>query len=260
MTTRSMRVFVVIGLLLITVLPVSFAAAPTGRATAALEQLNLTADQKAKLRDFIRTSKQGTQNDRKGITAERQRLMSLYCNYDLNTTQAQKSISKINSLELDLLNRRLDRRLRVRSVLTPDQFVRFRKIMDKTPRAGNRIDEELPRSMGQRRGPLPKLNLSADQQQKIQNMWQSQRAEQERVLQSMNQDLKSMEQLFAKYHVDERAVGRLILSVNKDQLRILQLRLNRQIQLRKIINEQQFQALAQHIKQNESKERRGRED
>lgn len=260
MTIKSMRVLVVAGLLLITVLAGAFAAPPTGRATAVLEQLNLSADQQAKLRDFIRTSKQGTQSDRKAIMAERQRLMSLYCSYDLNVPQAQKSMTKINRLQLDLLNRRLDRRLRIRSVLTPDQFVRFRKIMDKTPRSGNRIEEELPRNMSQRRGPLPKLNLSADQQQKIQNMWQSQRAEQQRVLQSMSQDLQTMEQLFAKYHVNEPAVRRLIVNINKDQIQVLQLRLNRQVQLRKIINQQQFQALAQHIKQNESREKRGRED
>jgi Spy/CpxP family protein refolding chaperone len=250
MLMKLFRAFTVSVLLLWAILGGATAAPRPGRVTTAIEQLGLSGDQKSKLRDYIDASRLGTQKDRSAIAAERQRLMDQYCRYNLNVVQAKNSITRINRLQLDLLNRRLDRRLRVRSVLTPDQFVKFRRLMDRMPRSPKRMDDELPPGGAPRGGQLPRLNLSPSQQQQIQKMWGSEQAEHQRILQSMTRDLQSMEQVFASYRVDERAARRLIVSVNKSQLQVLQLRHDRQMDLRRIITEPQFQALTQHIKRS----------
>ncbi|MDO8589147.1 MAG: hypothetical protein Q7T82_19140 [Armatimonadota bacterium] len=219
---------------------------PPGPA-AILERLDLSDSQRAKLRDVLRSSGQVSDRTRQALVDERQRLRRLYDDYDLNMSRARDSIARVNKLQRDLLDNSLERQIRLRDVLAPRQFVQLNRVIGPESPVIERMDAE-------RGGPspdrLPQLSLDPDQQSAIEKMWQSRKNQSGDVYRDMRRDLQAIGRLYDNHRLDEGKARRLIGGVNKLQLQILQARLERQLKLRKILNEQQFRILTEHVRRS----------
>ena len=217
---------------------------------AMLEKLGLTPEQKAKLKGQLRANRDNAHRARQALMDERGRLLMTYDDYQLNASRAHQIMVKMNRLQLDLLNASLGRELALRSVLTADQFGRMKRMMGPDPFDRKRWDgpgHVNPRDGGRR---LPQLGLSPGQQGAVEKFWKSHEKQVGETKGAMAHDLAAIKRLYENYRLDEGAARRLISNVNKAQVHERQLRLDWQLEMRKILSKGQFRTLTQHIRKS----------
>jgi len=214
------------------------------------ETLGLTPEQKAKLKMLLRGNRDEAHKAQQALMEERMRLFATYDDYQLNASRARQTMAKMNRLQLDLLNASLGREIALRRVLTADQFGRMKRNMGPDPFGRQRWGG--PRGMEPREGGrrLPQLGLSPDQQGAVEEFWKSHDKRVRESGRAMERDLVAVKRLYENYRLDEGAAKRLISNVNKAQAHERQLRLDWQVEMRKILSQDQFRALTQHIKKS----------
>ena len=209
-----------------------------GQRGRALDQLGLTHGQKEKLIGTLRSNRMEAQQVRRALMEEREQFRVRCDQYQLDAARAREIMTKVNRLQLAMLKVSLDRQLRLRSVLNPDQLAQL-----------NRIEgAEQGRGLHGKAG--PQLGLSADQRDAIGKLWKSQSKGMDEAHRSMSTDLAAIDRAYNGYRLDERAARHLISRINQAQLRHMQVRLEWQIEMRKILSEEQFRTLTQHVKRS----------
>jgi Spy/CpxP family protein refolding chaperone len=214
-----------------------------------IDQLGLSAGQKARIHQILSPDKLKAEHARLALLAERKRLHETYDDYRLNEAKARDSIRKINSLQLDLLNISLDREIRIRSVLSSEQFDHLTRLVG-PDRFGQGDVADGSRKGPRPRRPLPQLGLSSDQKDIVEKSWKKWGQESRDAFNDMQHNLQAMAGVYQKYRLDEGSAHRLIGKINKLQLRRLQLHLEHQEGLRKILSAQQFRTLREHNRQD----------
>jgi len=210
-------------------------------------RLGLTSRQENDLKTALRRSTAETDRIRGALVIERAKLREMYDDYDLNHSRAHISINRINSLQRDLLEASLQRQISLRKILNQRQFMQLNKIIvPEPPDAGELRFRSRPG--GPRDGNVPGLKLSPEQQEAIERLWWNRRHESDDATQGMARDLKAITRLYDNYRLDARAVRKLIVSINKAQLRMMKSRFDRQVEQRKILTEPQFRDLKQHMR------------
>ncbi|MDO8683133.1 MAG: hypothetical protein Q7N50_06595 [Armatimonadota bacterium] len=212
-----------------------------------LEELGLSPDQKGKLLDILRSGKEDAYGSHRTLMEERGRLFAMYRDYDLNTGKAKDAISRINRLQLEILNASLDRQIGMRKILTAEQFYRLNKAIGPEPIGPERWGDGPGNSRGPRDKKMPQIDLRPGQQEAIEKMWKSQRRESEQAYNEIGRDLRTINSLYDDYRLDDRQARKLIKNINKTQLELLKSKYDRQIQMRKILSEQQFRTLSERL-------------
>jgi len=216
------------------------AAKPPRERRGDMERLGLRPGQKERLRGVFRSS--GAESDRASLALSggRRQLFALYDDYRLNEGRARETIDRINRLQLDLLNASLERQLALRKQLSPEQFERLgKKAGPDGPGFGGPPGFDGPPQARD----LPRLEFDSGQREAVERLWRRGSKEREAAFDAMSNDLRAIDRLYDDYRLDERAARRLIDSINKSQLRIMLIRLDWQVEIRKILSPQQFRAL-----------------
>lgn len=94
--------------------------------TETMRALNLSAEQKSRLRDLGEESRVRTKNLGDAMWKARQELEGIYSQPKLDARRARQLNDKINELQKDMLDEHLRVEQKLRSILTPDQFTRLR--------------------------------------------------------------------------------------------------------------------------------------
>lgn len=209
------------------------------------QRLGLKPRQENDLKASLRRSTTEADRIREALIVERGKLRELYDDYNLDHSRARGLITKINKLQLDLLESSLERQISLRRILNPRQFALLNKIIVPEPPDAGEL--RFPRPGGPRDRP-PGLKLSPEQQEAVEKLWWKRRGESDAATLDMAHDLKAITRLYENYRLDVRAVKKLIQNVNKAQLRMMDLRFDRQVEQRKILTEQQFRELKQHMR------------
>jgi len=217
---------------------------------ALFEQLGLTPGQRAKLRELLRANRMESERARRALGQERTRLFATYDDYQLNVSRARQSIVKMNRLRLDLLNASLHRQIALRTVLTADQFAQMKRIMRHGPFDRERLGKGPGPGHGFGPRRPPQLDLRSDQRDAVEKFWKSHDKNVGETGRAMAHDLAAINRLYENHRLDERAAKRLISSVNQAQAREAHLRLDWQVEMRKILSEDQFRTLTQHIRKS----------
>jgi Spy/CpxP family protein refolding chaperone len=222
-----------------------------------LDRLGLSSDQSARIKQLLRSNRADGETARQALRADRMRLFSMYDSYRLNETTTRDLMNRVNRGQRELLKNSLEREIGLRAVLTQEQFTQLRRMMGPergperfgegpVPGRGREPDARPGLESHARR--LPELQLSSDQQSAVERLWLAQDKASESAMHDMGRNLRSVQALYADYHLDEQAARRLIVTINRSQMRLMQARLDAQIGLRKILSEDQFRTLAEHVR------------
>ena len=237
---RTLRISVAITLLVL--VAGAFASAEPG--------LDLSADQKARMKDLMQSTRQQTQTLRQTLGDRRGQLMRVYGEYGLKTDKARSLTREINSLELRLLNANLDSQSGIRSILNREQFGQFGELMHR-PRGKHGPGEMLERGEMIPFGPreVEPLGLSRPQQEDMKRLWHKSRGRPTAAIESIKAKIGDLETLYRSYDLDEAKARAVIRDLNGAQMRLLDARLQLQVELRKSLTEEQFNHLRDAMEQ-----------
>lgn len=96
-----------------------------------IEGIGLTEQQKERLKRLIDESRRRTDEIFKQLRDKRRELDRLLSEYNLDEKEAMQIIQQINSLQRKLLRERLETHIQVRKILTPEQFEKYNRILQK---------------------------------------------------------------------------------------------------------------------------------
>lgn len=246
---------ILISLFVLAGLAGSVSAQGPGERRGRLDRLGLSSDQGAKIKQLLKSNRTDGEAAKRALRADRMRLFAMYDEYRLNEAATRDCINRVNHGQLALLKSSLERELGLRGILTQDQFAQLHRMMG-PQRGPERFGEGPGRGRGSD-GPrpglefqsrrLPQLQLTNGQQRAVERLWQAQDKDSEGAIRDMGRDLRAIQTSYGAYRLDERAARRLIVTINRSQMRLMQARLEAQIGLRKILSEDQFRTLTEHV-------------
>ncbi|MEN6356699.1 MAG: hypothetical protein ABFD83_06390 [Armatimonadota bacterium] len=206
----------------------------------------ISQNQKDQLKDLAVQTRQRTRVERQNLMRARRELFEAYRSYDLNEKKAKAAIEKIDRSQLKLLHIHLDNQTGIRDILTASQFADFRS------RVGNKMRGRRPGAIPPLREGNPdklvdktiqEMNLSADQTLPLSKL-----AEQkDNTTKKIRRDSKQMAGMYAAYNLDIAAAKKLINSIHRQQVNLLNLNFKKQQALRKVLTANQFNDLIGQI-------------
>jgi len=244
-TTFPARIFLALAvLLLLSSGSVLAQGPPPGAGPHA--RLNLTPEQREKLRSHIRDTRRKMLNVRNDLRDAHLNLNQQFGEYRLDDRRVQETIKRINSDQLHLLNINLESQIQLRSILTREQFQDLREAVSGF---GVHLDEGLKGPSGDGPpGDVRRLGLSPEQQAQIGKLFQNSHETMRAIIRRLRADADALRKLYLSYDLDIKQAKLRISSLNDAQLDMLRATAARQVELRKILTEQQFQALSKSVR------------
>jgi Spy/CpxP family protein refolding chaperone len=215
--------------------------------------LNLSPEQQQKLRAHMRDTREKTESIRRDMWAARADLWRQFRSYHLDEKAAINAAKKINGCHLRLLNAYLESQVKLRSILSKDQFQKLSRAVggdgDKDrPRQGFGGRPRMPEPEDERLGDVSHLNLSSSQQEKIRKLYEENRRTMEDLFKKQMADFRTLESLYLDYNLDQKRAKQLIKHINDIHMKIQEASIRQQIELRKILTEEQFNALKPKVR------------
>jgi Spy/CpxP family protein refolding chaperone len=237
---RMLRISVAITLLAF--LAVSFASAASG--------LDLSADQKARMKDLMQSTRQQTQTLRQTLEDRRHQLMRVYGEYSLKTDKARSINRDINDFQLRLLNANLDSQSGIRGILRREQFGQFNELV-RHPRGRHGPGEMLEDGKGMPFGPgeIKPLGMSQPQQGNMKRLWRKSQERPTAAIETIKAKSTELETLYHNYDLDGQKARTVIRDLNGAQKQLLDARLRLQVELRQSLTEEQFNRLRDAMEQ-----------
>lgn len=218
----------------------------------AVRALDLSADQKQKLKAVGADARANIESRRKALGRARTDLVGVYRVYKLDEHKAQDAMSRIGSAQKALLEAQLDNQNKIRQILNADQFADFQRLISsrvhhpamaiEPPFEVKVLDDALDaaiRSQGK---------LTGDQARRVD---QINRVGQKRqkVMDSMRQSTQALADVYSKFDLDSKAARKLVDSIHRDQMSLMWMTHRRQQATRAVLSEDQFNQLQQSIEQ-----------
>jgi Spy/CpxP family protein refolding chaperone len=227
-----------------------FAVSPSGAQVRAPGQrhdfqnkLNLTPDQQDKMRAHLHETMGKITSARQDLQSANLDLFNLLGNYNVDHQKLQGNLRRINSCQKRLLNIHLDSQIKLRSILTQDQFQTLREqIGDRGTRSGDDFMDGMPR------GDVKSLGLSADQQDRIRKLFTQARENMMNLRHKFHTDSESLESLYLDYNLDVKLARQKIDLLSSTDMALLKATTSRQVELRSILTADQFQTLSKSIR------------
>lgn len=209
-------------------------------------KLNLSNEQRDKLQRHLKDTGQKIGDTRAQLQDARKDLFNLLGQYRPDNSRINDTIKRINGLQLRLLNIHLDSQIRLRQILTKDQFNQLSAaIEERGPRGEGgffRGDE------GPHPGDVRSLGLSQDQQDKIKQLWRSSRQTMSALRDKHKSTSESLANMYLDYNLNAGQARQKISDLGDIQLSMLKAMVARQAALRKILTEDQFNTLTSQIR------------
>lgn len=217
------------------------------------EKLNLSAQQKQQLKTLGDNMKRQFSDLRGKLHENRKALGQLYASYDLNEKKAKAQIQKINGIQFQLLSTGLDNQLKIRKILSQDQFQQLVKLQqDRAAEFKDRhqhkdtIEGDKLNGVGKA---LQKSDLTPDQKEKLRKMYHRHEGNHYEGghFGGIGPGASEIMKLYSSYNLDPKQARAAIKRVNKLQLDYMMGNLDRQKELRKVLNADQFAAARAEI-------------
>jgi Spy/CpxP family protein refolding chaperone len=208
--------------------------------------LNLTPDQRDKLRKHMGDTGAKVAAIRSDMRDARMDMYRQLQNYQVDQRRLQESIRRINALQIKMLNAHLESQMRLRDILTKDQFQSLTQAIG--GRGASRDGSGFffgDQGMG---GDVKRLGLSPDQQEKIKKLWDASRSTMSALRDKLKFDSRNLEKLYLDYDLDPKVAKQRIDKLGDTELQVLKATVARQLQLRNILTEDQFQELAKTMR------------
>lgn len=106
-------------------------SSPEAEIRREIESIGLTDQQKERLKQLIDGSRRRVGELFKRLRDKRQELDRLLSEYNFDEKEAGQIIREINRLQRELLRERLETHIQVRKILTPEQFEKYNRILQK---------------------------------------------------------------------------------------------------------------------------------
>lgn len=217
----------------------------------------LSPDQKAKLHKLATEMKSEVYPVRRAMMEKRQALVGLYGQYNLNEKKARETTKDINSLQRKMLELNHSNQVRLRKALDKQDFELFAKAMARGPGGPQRhsgpgggsddgIDTFVPGDVDKRG--IDGLKLAPNQVERVKRQLSPSDAGRAAAFKKLREDTEAIRNLYLKYDLDEKRARELLNSINASQRRMLENSLERQIELRKVLSEEQFNTLMQNVR------------
>ncbi|MBI2842165.1 MAG: periplasmic heavy metal sensor [Armatimonadetes bacterium] len=208
---------------------------------------NLDPAQREKLQKHFRESRGRLMDARMQLRDARMELYRRLGEYDLDERGMQEDIRGINSLQLRLLHGNLESQLRLREILTKEQFDDLRDAVGEP--GMHREDAWMWPGDGARlRGNVDRLGLSAEQREQIARLWRSSRASSEGLIGKLRSESEALQRTYLDYDLDPKQARAQIERLNDTQLNLLKATVSRQMGLRRILTEEQFESLSKTVR------------
>lgn len=207
---------------------------------------NLTPEQRERLKNHVREAQSEMRGIRMDLRDVRLNLYGQFREYRLDERRVQNSVRRINDLQRSLLDSNLENQLRLRDILTRGQFESLQEAVHDRD-----VERDGPHVWPGDDGPVgnvDRLRLSSEQKERIKRLWRSSRetaADLGTKLRSSSQDLQ---RLYMDYDLDQKQANKIIDRIGDTQLDLLKATVSRQVELRRILTEQQFRALSKSIR------------
>ena len=217
--------------------------------------LGLAPDQRERLQDLIRQTKQDTFATRQALFQKRQALVQAYANYDLNEKKAHETIRTINDIQRRLLDLNYQNQAGIRCILDKQQFEIFADELKQRPRRRHApmkppsidaMDGLVPGDMA-RQG-IERLKLSPDQVERVKAILHPNAPGRKSPDEGLRENTEAVRQLYSNYELDDKRVKKLLDKMNGSQRRLLESGLRRQIELRRVLSKEQFDMLMADVR------------
>jgi len=209
-------------------------------------RLNLSSDQRTKLQAHVRDVRSRALTVGGELRAARVMLAGQFADYRLDERRTQESARKINALQHRLLKLNLDDQVGLRQILSREQFEQLWASVGGRGRL--HVDGHIE---GDREGPgdraVERIGLSPEQQESIRKLYSTTRETTLSLRQRLSTETEGLRRLYSDYDLDAKKATARIDKLRRIQLALLGAMIARQVELRKILTEQQFQALSQSI-------------
>ncbi|MCX6345016.1 MAG: periplasmic heavy metal sensor [Armatimonadetes bacterium] len=217
--------------------------------SANAQDVQLSAEQKQKMKAFAANTRSGTESQRDALKSAREELGAVYSSYKLDEARASKAIDRIGKAQQQLLGVHLSNQVKIRQILTKDQFNTFQQMMSKKmhgpgpERAFFREDEAF--ELGAIWRIKDSLKLTPDQEKRVAAVLRP--GNNMKNMQDMKRATEQLNQLYSSFNLDAAAARKLIGDIHRDQLALTRNAHSRQQTIRSILTQDQFAALRQEI-------------
>jgi len=239
------------GLFLTAVLLVVMTAASAGSVWAqrggSRSNINLTREQRQKLQRHIKDNQSKTTKVTREIVQVRMELFGQLREYKVDEKRLKDSMEKINALQVKLHNIGLENQLKLREILTKEQFTQLGEAVSRKgvsqesiygwPPGGIEADSNLKR-----------LNLSSEQQEKIRKLFERSRTTMKSISRELRANAQNLHKLYLNYDLDTKQAKAQIEKLAENQREAIKATITRQIELRNILTQQQFEKLSQTMR------------
>lgn len=214
-------------------------------ASAADNQLDISSSQKDQLKALASNTRDRTSRERDDLRQARADLVKTYCSYTIDWHKLNATWEKISSAQMTLLNIHLDNEIAIRNILKAEQFKALREMMKRRLRDRDvhfvappelEVLDRLPD-----KAMLDAMGVSEDKQKQLAESSNG------RAVQELKESSKQLLDLYSSYSLDSGTARKLIATVHQKQTWLLKQQTHRQVQIRKILTQDQFQKLVQEI-------------
>lgn len=225
----------------------SFAQRMVLRADAA-KSINLSDTQRQKLQRHIKESRKKTAGVTRELVQARTELFNQLQDYKVDQNRLQGSVRKINGLQIRLHTIGLENQLKLRTILTKSQFAQLGDAVSGKGVGTGRI-HGWPARNGELIGEnLKQLNITSKQQEKIKRLFEKSRTSVQSISQELRQNAQSLHRLYLNYELDTKEAKARITKLGQTQRKAINATVSRQLALREILTQQQFETLSQTMR------------
>lgn len=245
-------------MLTLAVLMVGMAMSPMAQA----QRERLSREQKQHLKTLAMETRSRTETERENLRRARMELFNVYQGYSLDERKAKAAQNRISTAQLDLLNSHLDNQIRLRAVLSREQFLDFRRLIERHrgrgmgglgPPEDAGVDRLPDRQM------LENLGLRPDQRKRAAALGDPMR-DRAKLIEALRRASKQMIDIYGEYDLDKAAAKKLIEQIHRGQGELAALTHKEQQALRSVLTPTQFAQLkdltARRIRQHRPAGRR----
>lgn len=219
---------------------------------SAVWALELSADQKQKMKAMGTSARAAIESQRKTLSTARMDLMGVYRVYKLDEHKAQNAMSRIGASQKALLDSQLDGQNKIRQILNADQFTDFQKMISNRMRhPGIAIEppfEVRVLETGLDTAIQAQTKLTPDQTKRVEQIKRIGQKRQE-VMTRMRGSTERLAGLYSKLDLDSKGARKLVDAIHHDQMGLMWMTHRRQQAIRVVLTEDQFNQLQQTIKQ-----------
>jgi Spy/CpxP family protein refolding chaperone len=215
-------------------------------------EMNLSSQQRDQLKNLGENLKKETSDLRMKLRTSREDLADIYSTYKLDEKKARAQIAKINDTQYKLLVAGLDDQVKIRKILSEDQFAEFVKMQKDHSRRHHRSHGTHRSMIGHDKmqdisRALEKSDITPAQKQKLRQMDNDGG---ENSYKNMRTAVAEVERIYSSYQLNQNSAKAALKRVNQAQKALMLANLDKQKQLRKVLTAEQFSAARKQIAAN----------